>query len=212
MNTLSFSRIPLRGPLTVELVGPALRSLTTVIVSMSIFVFFCGCIPPIRQQARIVAFPVMNEKIYLNPIVDSSSLELFEGWPSEKPLQNLLRGQLRKLDGALLAHFRQREKYGLYEMVEDSLLSSIRITFVLGRFESTTDEITFPVRMTVRRLTDTASRNFSARAVGRYRAKSRPKSEIHYLNILLADFRRHFPYELFSGVFYRPFKDRERRQ
>ena len=154
----------------------------------------------------------MNEKVYLYPVVDSSSIEDFEGWPSEKPLQDIIRSQLRKLDGALLAHFRQREKYGLYEMVEDSLLSSVRVTFVIGRFKSDQDELEFPVRMNVRRLADAAERSFAMSAAGRYRAKSRPKTTLHYLNILLADFRRHFPYETLSGVFYRPFKNKEHRQ
>lgn len=206
MNTRRFSRFSPRGPITVGLAYPR------VIYLVSIFMFFCGCIPQLRQQKRTAAFPVMNEKIYLHAVVDSSSLELFDGWPREKPLQDLLLGQLRKLDGALLAHFRQREKYGLYEIVEDSMLSSVRVTFVVGRFECKTDEITFPVRMTVRRQTDTAGRSFSASAVGKYRAKSRPKSDLHYIDILLADFRRNFPFELFSGVFYRPFRDGEHRR
>jgi hypothetical protein len=64
--------------------------------------------------------------------------------------------------------------------------------------------------MTVRRLGDNVERSFSMSASGRYRAKSKPKSPLHYLDILIADFRRNFPYETFSGVFYRSFKNGER--
>jgi hypothetical protein len=172
---------------------------TTLVVSVS------SCIPVIRQSARAAAaFPVINEKIFLYPVIDSSSLQDFEGWPADKSLQDILRKHFRKLDLALLAHFRQREKYGLYEIVEDSLLSSVRIVFSIGKFQFKKDAMTFPVSMKALRLTDKTERSFSFSAVGRYRAKSRPKSQVHYLDILLSDFRRNFPFEKMSSVFYRP--------
>jgi hypothetical protein len=181
--------------------------------SMALVVLFSNCIPAIRQSARAkAAFPVMNEKVFLYPVVDSSSLEFFEGWPSEKPLQDILRRHFKKLDGALLARFRQREKYGLYEMVEDSLLSSVRVAFVVGKFQFKKDTLTFPVRMKTQRLTDKTERSFFFSAVGRYRAKSQPKSAVHYLDMLLADFRRNFPFEKMSGVFYRPYENRKNDQ
>jgi hypothetical protein len=54
-------------------------------------------------------------------------------------------------------------------------------------------------------LADKTERSFPISAFGMYRAKSRPKSPVHYLDILLADFRRSFPYRKMSGVFYRPY-------
>jgi hypothetical protein len=165
-------------------------------------VIFCGCIPLTRQTARSAAFPAMNEKIFLYPVIDSTSLEQFEGWPTDKPIQDILLLHFRKLDAALLFNFRQHEKYGLYEMVEDSLLSSVRVSFVIGKFAFSKDVLAFPVRMTIRRYTDNLTRSFSCEATGIYRAKSLPKSPVHYLDILLGDFRRHFPYDKMSGVFY----------
>jgi hypothetical protein len=211
MNRPTFSYITLRT-------GKALlrrpAHYPTVMISLALaFIIWCGCIPPLHQSVRrIAAFPVMNEKMYLYPVIDSSSLENFEGWPAEKPLQNIVRSHLRKLDGALLVNFRQREKYGLYEMVEDSLLASVRITFIIGHYKFNQDELIFPVRMIARRLVDNAEYGFTVSATGRYRAKSRPKSSLHYLTILIADLRRYFPYDLFSSVFCRPLKAREPRQ
>ena len=169
---------------------------------LSLVVIVCGCIPTLRQKAPTAAFPVMNEKMFLYPVIDSSCLELFEGWPSDESLQKILRRHFQKLDNALLVEFRRCEKYGLYEMVEDSMRSSVRITFVVGRFLMKKDVLTFPVRMTARRFIDKAERSFPIEAVGMYRSKSRPKSAAHYLDILLADFRRHFPYRKVTGVFY----------
>jgi hypothetical protein len=176
-----------------------------VVLCSTIVVILSSCIPALRQSARATAaFPVMNEKIFLYPIVDSSSLQDFEGWPADKSLQDILRKHFQKLDRAILFHFRQREKYGLYEIVEDSLLSSVRIVFTLGKFQFKKDALTFPVSMKALRLTDKTQRSFSFNAVGRYRAKSRPKSQVHFLDILLSDFQRHFPFEKMSSVFYRP--------
>ena len=181
-----------------------------VLLWSTLVVILSSCIPVIRQSARATAaFPVMNEKIFLYAVVDSSSLQDFEGWPADKSLQDILRRHFRKLDRALIAHFRQREKYGLYEIVEDSLLSSVRIVFSLGKFQFKKDAITFPVSMKALRLTDKTERSFSFTAVGRYRAKSRPKSQVHYLDILLSDFRRNFPFEKMSSVFYRPYENRK---
>ncbi len=174
----------------------ALRLCTVVAV------VFCGCIPALRQAARSAAFPAMNEKIYLYPVIDSTFLEQFDGWPEDKPIQNILLGHFRKLDAALLFNFRQHEKFGLYEMVEDSLRSSVRVSFVLGKFAYGRDAVTFPVRMTIRRFPDNTARSFFCEAAGKYRAKSRPKSPVHYLDLLLADFRRHFPYDKMSGALY----------
>jgi hypothetical protein len=183
-----------------------LRSSQSIIIRLSVLVIIVlsSCIPVIRQQKQTAACPVMNEKIFLYPVQDSTSLELFEGWPSEKPIQDILLRHFRQVDAALLFTMRQHEKYGLYELVEDSLLASVRVCFVVGKFTSTKDALTFPVRMTVKRYTDNTSRSFSFEAVGMYRAKSRPKSQIHYINLLLSDFRRHFPYDKISGVFCRP--------
>jgi hypothetical protein len=176
-----------------------------VVLCATLVAILSSCIPALRQSTRATAaFPVMNEKIFLYPVVDSCSIQDFPGWPSDKSVQGILRKHFQKLDLALLAHFRQREKYGLYEIVEDSLLSSVRIVFTLGKFQFKKDAMTFPVSMKALRLTDKAERSFSFSAVGRYRAKSRPKSQVHYLDILLSDFRRHFPFEKMSAVFYRP--------
>jgi hypothetical protein len=182
-----------------------------IVLWASLCVLFCGCIPKLRQKSPGAQFPVMNEKIFLYPVIDSSSLELLEGWPVDKPVQDILRRHFRTIDGALLADFRQCEKYGLYEMVEDSLLSSIRVTVVVGRFEFKKDMLSFPLRMNVRRMTDNTDRPFAFIAVGMYRAASRPKSAVHYLDMLLADFRRHFPYRKMSGVFFGPMGNRKGR-
>jgi hypothetical protein len=168
-----------------------------------IVMLFLTCAAFLPASAPQAVFPVINEKIYVYPVIDSSSIESFQGWPSEKPLQDILLDNFRKMHRAMVIELRQREKYGLYEIVEDSLLANVRLSFVINRFQLTKDTLTFPVHMTVQRMTDKTRGEFSIKSSGKYRAKSRPKSDVHYLDILLADFRRNFPYRKISGLFYR---------
>ena len=164
-----------------------------------------GCVAPLAKSLpRRAAFPAANEKIFISTAIDSSSLETFPGWPSEKNLQAPLISALKKLDSNMLVEFRRCEKYGLYELVDDSLLSSVRVSLVIGRYQFKKDTLTMPVRMTIEKpaLKKNLTRTISA--MGIYRAKTPPKSPLHYLDMLLADFCRNFPYSKAAEVFYRP--------
>jgi hypothetical protein len=164
----------------------------------------CVCIPPANSIARRPAFPVANEKVYLYPAIDSSLLSRFSGWPSEASLQAPLRRALRKLDSNLSVEFRRCEKYGLYELVDDSLSAGVRVTPVIGQYQFKKDTLEMPVQMTLRNKMRKTAYLVSMTGRGIYRAKTTPKSPYHYIAILLADFCRTFPYERAAEVFYRP--------
>jgi hypothetical protein len=166
-------------------------------------VLLFSCTKFFITSAPQAKFPVVNEKIFIYPIIDSSSIDSFPGWPSEKAMQTVLLDNFLKLHRAMVMEFRQREKYGLYETVEDSSKAGVRLSFVIGHYQFTKDTLTFPVRMTMHRLNGNISESILMTCSGKYRAKSRPKSDVHYLDILLADFQRYFPYRKISGLFYR---------
>jgi len=177
----------------------------SVAVGAALCALYGSCVvPPAKSMPRRAAFPAANEKIFLSLAIDSSSLEQAPGWPAESALQAPLRSALKKLDSNMFVEFRRCEKYGLYELVDDSLRGSVYVTFVIGRFQVTKDTLAMPIRMTVSKpaLTRTLSRTVWGRGV--YRAKSPPKSQLHHLHILIADFCRNFPYTQAAEVFYRP--------
>ncbi len=164
-------------------------------------VIMSGCVSSLQETKRTAVFPVSGEKIFICPIVDSSSLDKFEGWPSEKPYQTLLQRNFLQMYHTMIVEFRRSEKYGLYELVEDSTQSSAQISFIIQRYSYKKDTLTLPVRMTIRQ--GNVKKNFSSvfTAYGIYRAHSTPKSPFHYIDILLADFCRNFPYKQAVAIF-----------
>ena len=174
-------------------------------VKVTIFLCCCiaisGCVSLLQEAHRGAAVPVSGEKIFMCPIIDSSSLDKFEGWPSEKPLQMLLQKNYQQMYHTMFVEFRRGEKYGLYEMVEDSSQSTVFISFVIQHYSFKKDTLTLPVRLSIRQ--GSVKKNFPElfTAYGIYKAQSRPKSPFHYINILLADFCRDFPYKRVVSVF-----------
>ncbi len=164
----------------------------------------CACVPPAHSLARRAEFPVLNEKIYLSPVIDSSSLDQFPGWPVDKTLETPLKRHFQKMDSSLFVEFRRSEKFGLYEMVDDSLSSGVAVTFVVKHFQFKKDTLLLPVHMKAEQWSTHRTYTQSLDGYGIYRAKSAPKSQLHYIDVLLADFCRNFPYKNAAGVFYMP--------
>lgn len=161
-----------------------------------------GCVSSLQEAKRLKAVvPLSGEKIFIYPIIDSSSLDKFEGWPSEKPYQTLLQRNFLQMYRTMIVEFRRNEKYGLYEIVEDSTQSSTQLSFIVQRYSFKKDTLTLPVRMTIRQGTVKNAFPSVFIAYGIYKAHSRPKSPFHYIDILLADFCRNFPYKQVVGIF-----------
>lgn len=167
------------------------------------------CIASIRcgssltpSHSAAAAIPVAGEKIFVGLPLDSSNINGLEGWPDDKSSQNLLLVNYRTMYENLLVEFRRSEKFGLYEIVDDSLAATTVILPVLMRSSLNKDTLTLPVRLTVKQRgpKKVVTRTVPARGV--YRAHSKPKSPFHFLDALLADFCRTFPYKSAVGAFY----------
>jgi len=132
--------------------------------------FFIAGSTPRRRCSRI------GEKIFMCPIIDSSSLDKFEGWPSEKPLQMLLQKNYQQMYHTMFVEFRRGEKYGLYEMVEDSSQSTVLFPLSSNTTHLKKDTLTLPVRLSIRQ--GSVKKNFPElfTAYGIYKAQSRPKA------------------------------------
>ena len=154
------------------------------------------------SHSAAAAIPVAGEKIFVGLPLDSSDINALDGWPDDKSSQNLLLVNYRTMYENLLVEFRRSEKFGLYEIVEDSLAATTVISPVLMRSSLNKDTLTLPVCLTVKQR---GSKKIMARIVparGVYRARSKPKSPFHFLDALLADFCRTFPYKSAVGAFY----------
>lgn len=154
------------------------------------------------SHSAAAAIPVAGEKIFVGPPLDSSNINGLEGWPHDKSSQELLLINYRTLYKNLLVEFRRSEKFGLYEIVDDSLAATTVISPVLTRCSLNKDTLTLPVCLTVKQRGPKKVVTWTVPARGVYRAHSKPKSPVHFLDALLADFCRTFPYKSAVGAFY----------
>ena len=166
----------------------------------------CFLFVSVPQARRLPAGVVSlaNEKVYINPFVDSSSLLTFEGWPKEPSSQKLLAHHFQDCCKNLFAEFKRCEKFGFYEMVEDSSAATVRILATIRPCSLAKDTLRVPVRIELRHATGLDTYDTTIGGTGVYRAKSKPKSQFHKLDYLLADFRRHFPYARVTALFFAP--------
>lgn len=161
----------------------------------------CVSMPSARRRpAGVVS--LANEKVFINPFADSSGLQTFDGWPKDPSSQKLLSHHFLDCYKNLFAEFKRCEKFGFYEMVEDSSAATVRIRLTVRPYSFAKDTLRFPVRIELRHTTGLDTYSNTIEATGVYRAKSKPKSPFHKLDYLLADFRRHFPYAAFAALFY----------
>ena len=143
-----------------------------------------------------------NEKVYITPFTDSSGLQTFNGWPKEPSSQKLLSRHFTDCYKNLFAEFKRCEKFGFYEMAEDSSAATVRIRLIVRPYSSDRDTLRLPVRIELNHASGLDTYTNTIEGMGVYRVKSKPKSPFHKLDYLLADFRRHFPYSKVTALFY----------
>ena len=143
-----------------------------------------------------------NEKVLVGGLTDSSALQTLDGWPADPATQKLLLSHFDELRRSLIAEFRRCEKFGYYEVVDDSAAASVRILITLRPHSFVKDTLGIPVRIELRHRVGIDTYSNSVSAFGIYKAQSKPRSPLHYLDNLLADYRRSFPYRKLVALFY----------
>jgi hypothetical protein len=157
---------------------------------------------PCARHRPAGVISLANEKVFINPFADSSNLQAFDGWPKDASSRKLLAHHFQDCYKNLFAEFKRCEKYGFYEMVEDSSAATVRIQLTVRPYSFAKDTLRFPVRIELRHTTGLDTYSNTIEGTGVYRAKSKPKSPFHRIDYLLADFRRHFPYAKVAALFY----------
>jgi len=143
-----------------------------------------------------------NEKVLIGSPVDSSGLQTISGWPSDSATRRLLLGHFSELHRNIVAEFRRCEKYGYFEVVDDSSAATVRVLLIIRPYSFIKDTLTIPVRIELHHRVGIDTYTNTIVASGVYRAPSKPKSQLHYLDNLLADYRRSFPVRKLAALFY----------
>jgi hypothetical protein len=163
------------------------------------------CLSFVFSAPRTAHFvSIAAQKVYICPLKDSSMLSSFEGWPKEESSQKLLTSHFDNVYKNLFAEFKRCEKYGFYEMVEDSIKATVNLIFTIKQYNYQKDSLFLPVRIELKHKSGIDTYTNTIIAYGIYKPKSKPKSQFHYLNHLLADYRRNFPYKKIASLFYPP--------
>jgi hypothetical protein len=163
---------------------------------------YCGTALPLCAGQTKAVFPVKSERLFLCPITDSSALGAIDGWPADSHTRTILTTNFITLHNNLFVELRRCEKFGLYEMSDDSVRAGIRVSITLLPCAVRGDSLLVPVRISASNPIAHSAYDTLISASGVYRAKSPAKSRLHFLNALVADFRRTFPVETVARLFY----------
>lgn len=167
------------------------------LVTVTLLFFFC-----IRQQTKVEPsiIPAAFERLYLAPIISDAELEHIEGWPEDAATKQALVKNITEIRQKLKEEFVKYEKYGYYEMVDDtSNYPTMRISVTLMKATLHNDTLRMPVNLQVERIPDGQNFVFSMPAFS-----TAPKSgnSDNYLGILLLNYKRKFPYKELVSFFY----------
>lgn len=164
-----------------------------------IAVLFLSCSPK-RLRFEPAIIPAAYEKLYLAPLISESQMEQLESWPHDASTQQILMNYILGIQELLKEEFLRCEKFGYYQMVEDTESNpTMRISVTLLKADLRNDTLKIPVNMRVERLPDGKEFIYSLAAISSSPKKSNPLS---YLKSLLHKYKQRFPYKELVSFFY----------
>ncbi|NLL12716.1 MAG: hypothetical protein GX267_04875 [Fibrobacter sp.] len=159
----------------------------------------CFCSPK-RLNFEPAIIPAAYEKLYLAPLISEAQMEQLDGWPYDAPTQQILMNYILGIQESLKEEFLRCEKFGYYEMVEDTQsCPTMRISVTLLKADLRNDTLKMPVNMRVERLPDGKEFIYSLTATSTSPKKSDP---LNYLKSLLNSYKQRFPYKELVSFFY----------
>jgi hypothetical protein len=175
---------------------PRIIATAVIIAALALF--------PIARPQTAAIVSLANEKVFINPFTDSSSMQSLDGWPNDTASQELLLASFGRLYKNIFVEFKRCEKFGFYEMVDDSISATVRLQITIRPCSLNKDTLTLPMRIELRHRVGMDTYTNTIVASGIFRGKTKPKSAFHFLDNLLADYRRHFPCRKLAALFYPP--------
>lgn len=175
---------------------------TTVLFSILISLLsFCSPAPK-QSGANRASIPVAGEKLFLAPMVSEKGLEELKRWPRTPEQQKILLKNFSEIHDRLESELQKCGKYGLYEMVNDSYSSTIRITITITSVCLEKDTLKMPLQLMAERIVDGNQYIYTIPAFGTVSNLKMDNNTFHYFGLLLADYKRRFPRQLIAGYFY----------
>jgi hypothetical protein len=147
--------------------------------------------------------PVENERIYIAPLINQTSIEKMEDWPQEQHQQRALLKNFTSIQNQLKSEFRRCEKFGFYTVVEDDQNPTIRVSITLDKLQQTEDSLHIPLNMQVEHIPDAKFLIFTIPTSSSIPENiSAKKVSGSKLGLILTEYRRKFPYALIVSFFH----------
>lgn len=163
-------------------------------------VFTASCFgPPPEIPAEI---PVKYQKVYVEPFLNMSTIELADGFPRDSVRVLVLFQEIEKAHRAMVSEIRLQGKRGLYRMVEKDDFPTITIKPVLMPYKVEERILILPVflKITDHETGQEYKKQYNVEAL--FPTKELSKEDYHFWGVMLAQWRRNFPAKEIGQLFY----------
>jgi hypothetical protein len=170
------------------------------ILAVFILFFYCASSRTRGVQATI---PVENERIYIAPLINQTGIEKMKKWPQNYTEQNSLLKNFTLIWKQLKSELQRCEKYGYYTVVDNDEHPTVRISITLDKIELTSDSLLIPVNMQVEHIPSAKFLLYTVPTSSPVQQKvSSDHSSYIWLESILSEYRRLFPYKFVVSFFY----------
>ncbi|HEX2959490.1 MAG TPA: hypothetical protein VHO70_21830 [Chitinispirillaceae bacterium] len=156
-----------------------------------------------KSRSIEAAIPVENERIYIAPLINQTGIEKIKVWPQNYNEQNSLLKNFTFIWKQLKSELQRCEKFGYYTVVDNDEHPTVRISITLDKIVLTSDSLLIPVNMKVEHIPTAKFFMFTLPTASPTPQKiSADQPSIIWLESILSEYRRLFPYKFIAGFFY----------
>jgi hypothetical protein len=167
------------------------------------FILFFNCAGSKKHGVIEATIPVENERLYIAPLINQTGIEKMKKWPQNYTEQNSLLTNFTLIWKQLKSEFQRCEKYGYYTVVDNDEHPTVRVSITLDKIELTSDSLLIPVNMQVEQIPSAKFLLYTVPTSSPVPQKiSSDQSSYIWLESILSEYRRLFPYKFVVSFFY----------
>lgn len=169
----------------------------------TLFFLLCFCTSSRKNRGIEATIPVENERIYIAPLINQTGIEKMQGWPENYYEQNALLKNLTLIWKRLKSELQRCEKFGYYTVVDNDEHPTVRVSITLDKIEVTPDSLLIPVNMQIEHIPTTKFLLYTVPTASSVPLKnSSDLTSYAWLQSILSEYRRIFPYKFVVSFFY----------
>ncbi len=176
---------------------------TNLYYTLTMLILLFCCTGGRKQRGIDTTIPIENERIYIAPLINQTGIEKLKGWPQNTIEQNSLLKNFTLIWKQLKSELQRCEKFGYYTVVENDEHPTVRLSIMLDKIELTPDSLLIPVNMQVEQIPTAKFLLYTIPTSASVPQKiSSDQSSYIWLESLLSEYRRLFPFKFVVSFFY----------